>query len=227
MPPIQAIAPTFCFREMSPEVPEEMKAQLHLGEPPDDLKDKAHPIARLLWQNSKNHHASIPFLARAIGGEKNLNKSIRRIEQIFSGERLLPFWIENLVTQLAITSEELANAKEKAIVWKAERDSFELRRDRHRSFSRLGPYLRALIVDANDTSIPPTLDVRPRIYSDVFSIPGDPELSDVSSWIASKANFLGSDEIITGYLYHRYPEEIYFFDREGEILAKGNAATVY
>lgn len=227
MPLIDPIAPTACFRELSPEVSPEVMAKLNLGDPPDPLKTNAHPVARLLWQNSKRQQADVLYLAKAIGGEKNVNKSLRRIREVFSGERLHPFWIKHLAEYLAIPPEDLAEAQTKAIAWKTERDAFELCRERHRLFARLGPYLRAITQEVSEPGSIPTADTRTCIYSDVFSIPGDPDASEISDWIASKSNNASWGEIITGYLYHRYPEEIYFFDREGEILAKGNASTVY
>jgi hypothetical protein len=222
MPPIQAIAPTHCFREFSPEVPPEVMAQLSLGDPPDLLKVNAHPVARLLWQHSKRQQADIPFLARAIGGEKNVNKSIRRIREVLSGERLHPFWIKHLAESLAIPPEDLAKARERTVEWEAKRAAFGLRQQRHRCFARLGPYIRVISTALPTTEAKPPADPRPRLSCEVFSIPGDPDLSEISEWIASHSNTSSCDETITGHLYHRHPEEIHFFDREGEMLGRRN-----
>jgi hypothetical protein len=222
MPPIQAIAPTHCFREFSPEVPPEVKAQLDLGDPPDLLKANAHPIARLLWQHSKRQQAEALYLAKAIGGEKNVNKSIRCIREVFSGERLHPFWIKHLAESLAIPPEDLAKARERAVEWEAERADFDLRQQRHRLFARLGPYVKIISTALPATEAKPPADPRPRLSCEVFSIPGDPDLSEISEWIASHSNTASWGENITGYLYHRHPEEIYLFGREGEMLGKRN-----
>jgi hypothetical protein len=197
-------------------------AQLSLGDPPDLLKTNAHPVARLLWQHSKRQQADIPFLARAIGGEKNVNKSLRRIREVFSGERLHPFWIKNLAESLAIPPEDLAKARERAVEWEAKRADFDLRQQRHRLFARLGPYIQVISSAQSAIEAKPPEDPRPRLSSDVFSIPGDPELSEISEWIASHSNTASWRETITGYLYHRHPEEIHFFGREGEMLGKRN-----
>jgi len=222
MPPIQAIAPTHCFREFSPEVPPEIMAQLSLGDPPDLLKTKAHPVARLLWQHSKRQQADVLYLAKAIGGEKNVNKSLRRIKEIFSGERLHPFWIKNLSESLAIPPEDLAKARERAVEWEAERAGFDLRQQRHRLFARLGPYIKVISSALPTTEAKPPADPRPRLSCEVFSIPGEPDLSEISEWIASHSNTASWGETITGYLYHRHPEEIHFFGREGEMLGRRN-----
>ncbi|MDH4445343.1 MAG: hypothetical protein QE267_09455 [Akkermansiaceae bacterium] len=87
-------------------------AQLSLGDPPDLLKTKAHPVARLLWQHSKRQQADILYLAKAIGGEKNVNKSLRRIKEIFSGERLHPFWIKHLSMRVAAAMEVMTTEVE-------------------------------------------------------------------------------------------------------------------
>jgi hypothetical protein len=222
MPPIQAIAPTHCFRELSPEVSPEIMAQLDLGDPPDPLKTNAHPVARLLWQHSKRQQADILYLAKAIGGEKNVNKSLRRIREVFSGERLHPFWIKHLAECLAIPPEDLAKAGERAVEWEAERAAFDLRQQRHRLFARLGPYIKVISSAKSATEAKPPADPRSRLSCEVFSIPGDPELSEISEWIASHSNTASWGEMITGYLYHRYPEEVFFLDREGVLLTHQN-----
>jgi hypothetical protein len=151
-----------------------------------------------------------------------VNKSLRRIKEIFSGERLHPFWIKNLAESLAIPPEDLAKARERAVEWEAERAGFDLRQQRHRLFARLGPYIKVISSALPDTETKPPADPRPRLSCDVFSIPGDPDLSEISAWIASNSNTASWRETITGYLYHRHPEEIHFFGREGEILGRRN-----
>jgi len=225
MPPIHPIVPTIGFREFSPAVPREILAQLQTGDRPAALADNNHPLARLLRRHCKEQQTTIPGIAKAICAGHNLNKSIRRIQQIFSGERLLPEWIAQIEAHLAIPQEETTAARDQAIAWNADRTAFQLRRDRHRTFARLGPYLRALTSDAPATASGVSADPRPQPYSNIFSIPGDPPFGEISSWMSSHANALRSGEVITGYLYHRYPEEIRFFNPEGELLNRGDAAS--
>lgn len=226
MPLIEPIAPTLCFRELSPEVSPEVMAQLDLGDPPDPLKRNAHPVARLLWQHSKRQQADILYLAKDIGDEKNVNKSLRRIREVFSGEKLHPFWIERLANCLVISPADLEKARERAVEWEARRAAFELRQQRHRLFARLGAYLRVITAKDSEAILPPGSDPRPRIHCDVFSIPGDSELGEIREWIVSRSKIASWGEMITGYHYHRYPDEVYFFDSKGVLLAHENMTPI-
>ena len=210
------------LRELSPEVPPEIRDQLMLGEPPEHLQPPHHPVAVLMRKYWKLRDCNRSKTARQLGEGGNESKTLRRIDQILNGERLLPEWISRLSSHLEIPETELTAAQIEAAAWEKQLDTFHLHRSRHRLYNRFGPYLRPL--PPCDT--PPTVPCAPprlRI-DDLLEVHEDPTPDAVVPWLQSHTHHLIKGQApIAGWLYHRAPEELYFFTAHGSHLTSGEA----
>lgn len=202
------IEPVPYFREMSPEVPKELLAQLETGDLPPAYADDQNPVAQMFRRYWKIRNANRVDVARALARGTNISKNLRRIDAVLSGESHLPFWITGLMQHLDIPPEELAAAETEALSWKESRKLAEVRRTRHRFFRRLGPYLASV-----NTISPFSTPAQPG-YSPhkLHSVLDNPLLSEVREWVLKQPSQARGKFRITAYLYHRLPDEIYFFE---------------
>ena len=79
------------LRELSPEVPPDVRARLILGEPPSSLRPFFHPVAVLLRHRWKQRGCKRIDTAKQLADGTKTTKALRRIDQVLNGERLLPW----------------------------------------------------------------------------------------------------------------------------------------
>lgn len=209
------------MREFSPEVPPEVRARLILGDLPDPLRKHSHPVTLLLRDRWKQLGGDRKQAAREIAGCTGYAKTIRRIDELLSGERLLPDWIDRLSDFLKITDTDLAAAWQETERWEQKRFEFCRIRSRHRVYDRFGPYLSPLAFPGFQADRSSTRDFKKRVSS-MFEVHCDPEPTDLIPWLHERSELLIECMApIAGWLYVRSPEETYFFSTAGEILTTG------
>lgn len=205
------VEPVTAFREMSPEVPEELLAQLETRDLPPAFADDQNPVTQLLCRYWKIRNVNRTDVAKALTPGTTLNKTFRRIDSILSGESQPSTWVANLMHNLNIPLDEIAAAHRESETWKEQRKLAEFRRNRHRAFRRLGPYL-ASIDTPSPFSVPAYEDFS---FYHLYSVLDNPPLTEVREWISEQPTHLRDGSHITAYLYHRLPEEIHFLDSDG------------
>lgn len=210
------------LRELSPEISPEERAILTLGDPPQLLRPQAHPLAVLLRDRWKQRGCDRRVAAREICGMVGYAKTIRRIDELLSGERYLPEWLERLTSYLEISADELEQNLLDVRAWEKAQEAFYRRRGRHALYARFGPYLIPL---PPDQAVPLEKSVsRDLRLEDLYEVHLDPAPEELSSWLNERAqHFIEGKWPIAGWLYLRHPEELYFFSADGCIIISGGA----
>jgi hypothetical protein len=222
--PFKIVEPPYgcLMREFSPEVPQHVRDTLELGEPPYELTGACHPVVVLLRERWKSRGMDRKEFARRDGGEAGYAKTIRRVDELRAGKRLLPVWIERVATGMDVSPADLQAAWRAESGWRNARKAFQIRRNRHRIYDRYSSYLLAFAAEDWNPVSRPTPDLKS--MNDLHEVHGYAELHELIPWIHERREHrICGGAPIHGFLYVRAPEDLHFLTADGTLLASGDS----
>jgi hypothetical protein len=205
------------LRELSPEISPEEKQQLVL-DLPTSCRPDTHPLAVFLRRRWHERAVGRREAAERLGTGKNINKTLRRIDQVLHGERMLPDVMAKIVDLLEIDEGELAAAWQQAEKWQADRDSWGLLVERHRCYHRFGPYLSPLLPKSEGECPLARVPYKQTVES-LYEVHGNPAPEELTAWLAEHEHcWVIGKYAIAGWVYHRSPQEIHYYRADGAHL---------
>lgn len=224
--PFEIIEPPYgcLMRELSPWVPQHVRDTMELGEPPAELTGVCHPVVVLLRDRWNSQGMDRREFARRHGGEAGYAKTIRRVDELLAGKRLLPEWIGRVNAALDVSPADMQAAWQAESGWRDARKAFQLRRQRHRIYARYSSYLLAFAAADWKPGSCPAPDPKPKSIDGLHEVHGYAELHELIPWIHERRDhWICGGGPIHGFLYVRAPEDLHFLAADGTPVASGDS----
>jgi len=200
---------------------------------PDELSLSERPIVRNLREITESRRLGRRDIFKLLEWEKNPNKGYRYIDNLLDGSKVYESFAQRVFEALGLDAEAIQKifADDRAFLYA--RSEARCQRHAHAAYRRYGPHLYPMSL----------LNERPSLMSIVgdfyfyirvpFGMPNGvftvPTAREISRCIANPPGWFEakSRKAFGAYLYHRLPEEMIFYDMDGNILSQGDTSLPY
>jgi hypothetical protein len=232
--PLHINQPLFHADRSTPELPQAILDALLPSRPTEEFSNFHRPSARILREAAGAKGLSPCDIVPLLNQGKNTGKTLNLIENAMNGEKVHPSFLPLLLKALDLTKTDLAAVakEEQELLYRRWRDN--VHRQAHKAYRRFGPYLYPMALSNFRPSLL-SMTGDSHFYIKVpFEVAGEsiitPGLDQIPQLIRKPPEdsfFLKRPGCFGAFLYHRLPEEMAFFDLEGNLISQGDCSLDY
>lgn len=232
--PLHIKKPLFHADNHRPELPQGILDSLLPHRQPEEFSNFHLPAARVLREAARVKGLSPCDIVPLLNQGKNTRKTLGLIEDAMNGEKVHPSFLPILLKALDLTKTDLAavDTEKKELLSRKWRDF--VHRQAHNAYRNFGPYLYPMALSNYRPSLL-SMTGDSYFYIQVpFEVVGEsiitPGLDQIPQFIRKPHEdsfFLKRPGCFGAILYHRLPEEMAFFDLEGNLINQGDCSLNY
>jgi hypothetical protein len=232
--PLHINKPLFHVENRRPELPQGILDSLLPRRQPEEFSNFHLPSSRVLREAARAKGLSPCDIVPLLNQGKNTRKTLGLIEDAMNGEKVHPSFLSILLKALDLTKTDLAavDTEEKELLHRRRRDS--VHRQVHNAYRNFGPYLYPMaLINYRPSFLSITGDsyfyikVPFEVVGESIVTPGLDQIPQLIRKPPEDSFFQIRHGRFGAVLYHRLPEEMAFFDLEGNLISQGDCSLNY
>lgn len=232
--PLHINQPLFRADSSTPQLPQAILDTLLPHRQPEEFSNFHRPSARILREAAGAKGFSPCDIVPLLNQGKNHLKTLRLIEEAMNGEKVHPSFLPILLKAINLTKTDLAAAAAEEQEFLRRRSRDFVHRQAHNAYRRFGPHLYpmplrhfrpSLLNITGDSYF--YIQVPFEVAGDSIITPGFDQIPQLIRKPHEDSFFLKRPGCFGAILYHRLPEEMAFFDLEGNHISQGDCSLDY